>query len=637
MRTQKIGVFVSHIFGEYQTALCQGIIDKASEYGFCVNIFVTTDGENLGDYGLGEKSILRIPSLEEYSGIIFASSTYLLAELETSIRLMLLNHSSCPIIEIGSEAGDFPVIVLDNHSPVMNLMEHLITVHQYQTICYLGCQVESEFSESRFVHYREALKKHNLPFYEDLSLCCDYSDESIAACLERFLSLNNKPQAIVCYNDRIALSAMMLLQQKGLRIPQDIAITGCDCLEMGRENTPSLTSVTFPIYDMGTTAVMEILNRIDHKPVQDSVTVKAKPFIGSSCGCPGAYIPHLLYEDKLVKRIDRLEDSLFQNINMSASLQGVTDIDEGMELLENFVRSVPGCNEFYLCLYGDWNHISRHIRNLTLAENEDLDTDTMLLKFAMRDGVRLPECTFSRHSTLPDYLYADSSRIYIYSPLYFGEKDFGYIAISYKENRLRYSFPFFPWLMNINTMLKNICDHRNMGLLLNRLEDIYSRDDLTGLYNRQGFKLVSEEFLQKAKAAQMPLFAAVFDLDGLKIINDSFGHQEGDFAIQVLGHALENSVTDGTVCARLGGDEFYILGSDCSEEDVMLLMSRVQKYLDNYNRLHTKKYNISASGGYCLPVPPDYSDIQELFNKADKKMYEEKKSKTKHILKAENA
>lgn len=632
MRTQKIGVFVSHIFGDYQTNLCQGIIDKATEYGFFVDVFCTTDGENLGDYGQGEKSILRIPSLSEYSGIIFASDTYLLPELRDDIRNMLATECHCPIIDIAPKATLFPTVNLDNISPIADLVDHLVEEHRYKRIAYLGSSVESDYSCRRMAFYEQTLSKHNIPVTDEYKQDASYTEDSIQEALDKLLASPKKPQAIVCYNDRMALTAMMLLQKMGYHIPTDIAITGCDCVEMGQENTPSLTTITFPTYEVGVRAVDDILARIENRSTSDSSVVYANVVYGSSCGCNGSYIPHLQFEHRLTDRIDTTEVALLHNINMAARLHGVTDIDEGADVLEEFVRTLPGCKEFHLCLYSDWNHISNKIQLLTMVENDEYDNDTVLLKFAMRDGKRLAECTFSKNSTLPDYIYRNSSKVYIYSPLYFADKSFGYVAISYEDNILHYPFTFFPWMMNINTMLKSIGDKRNMGLLITRLEDIYTKDDLTGLYNRQGFKLVSDSFLADAEANKKSLFVAVFDLDGLKAINDTYGHQEGNFAIQVLGHALESAINPGDICARLGGDEFYILGTNYTDRIAGQFIKRVQKYLDNYNRLHTKEYTISASGGYYITSEFVLSDLQDLFDKADREMYNTKNSKKKEDI-----
>lgn len=627
MRTQKIGVFVSHIFGDYQKDLCQGIIDKATEYGLFVDIFCTTDGENLGDYGLGEKSILRIPTFSEYAGIIFAPGTYLLEELKEDIYKALQEKCHCPVIEIAQETSVFPKIRQDNLSPTADLVDHLIEVHHYTRIAYLGNTFEQRFSDIRFDYYKEALAKHNLPFVEEYFAEADYSDATIKAALEKLVNIPERPQAIVCYNDRMAMTVMSLLQQMGYRVPEDFALTGCDCLEMGQESTPSLTSISFPLYDVGIRAVDELLARIGGKECNATTTVRSNIVYGGSCGCPNPSVYHLRHEHKLIRRIERTEVALLRNINMAARLHRVADIDEGVDMLEEFVRKIPSLKEFHMCLYGDWNRLSHRLQTLTLSDSEDLGSDVVLLKLSMRDGNRLPECTFSKLGTLPDYIYRNSSHIYIYSPLYFENKAFGYIALAYENNQIQYPFTFFSWLMNINTMLKSIVDKRNMGLLITRLEDIYTKDDLTGLYNRQGFKLVSDRFLEEAEQQKKSLFVAVFDLDGLKTINDTYGHQEGNFAIQVLGHALESVVSENDICARLGGDEFYILGTDYTEEEANLLLNRVEKYLNNYNRLHTKSYEISASGGYFITSEFVLSDLQELFDRADRQMYNVKNFK----------
>ena len=86
---KKIGVFISHIMGFYQKNVCQGIIDKALEYGYTAEIFASMDGENLGDYSLGEESILTLPNFDDLSGVMFASETYPNEQLKDQIYSLL--------------------------------------------------------------------------------------------------------------------------------------------------------------------------------------------------------------------------------------------------------------------------------------------------------------------------------------------------------------------------------------------------------------------------------------------------------------------------------------------------------------------------------------------------------------------
>ena len=155
---KKIGVFISHIFGAYQQGVCQGIIDRAVEYGYTAEIFTSLDGEIPGSYALGEESILHIPNYGSFDGIIFASDTYISQELRRKI-LMRLKTLSCPIVEITVKDAHFPAISLENNSTTGDLTAHFLTAHRASRVCYLGCSTEAYISDMRESYYRDALKK----------------------------------------------------------------------------------------------------------------------------------------------------------------------------------------------------------------------------------------------------------------------------------------------------------------------------------------------------------------------------------------------------------------------------------------------------------------------------------------------
>lgn len=632
--TKRIGVFLSHIYGDYQTKLSMGVSRKAAEYGYLVDFFASNDGENLGDYGTGEQSILQIPRPDNYDGIILASGTYLQTSLEQDIVNMLKTQFSCPVIDINQKASDFPSVFLENHQPIKEIVLHLGNVHHYKSICYLGCSQETDYDAPRQQAFLSGMEELSLSASDSI-YSCDLSPEGINAVLDTILQKETLPEAIVCYNDNAALLVISLLRERGLNVPDDIAVTGCDTLEFGQNISPILTSVSFPIDAVGEKAV-EQLSRLFHgETIEQTVKVYAAPSYGASCGCSCSLpISDYSYSQKLDKHIASLEKNVISNMYMSANLQGVDDIDQGMNLIAQFAESLPDCRELYLCLYEGWDSVSSHIREITFTDEDEYDSDTVLLKLAIKDGKRLPECTFTKHNILPDYLYDGTSTSYVYAPLFFGAKSFGYLALSFTNGRSGYPFHFISWLMNINSMLMSICDKKNLGLLVGRLEDIYTKDELTGLLNRQGFKLAYQPLLEKAIAEKLPVLAVMYDLDCLKLINDTFGHAEGNFAIQVIAHALESSIEEGDLCSRQGGDEFQIFAVGYTPEKAALLIDKVQKYLSNYNKLHTKDYLIQASSGFSIRVPSRLSDISEMFNEADQAMYEEKRTKNKEILKS---
>lgn len=624
--SKKIGVFISHIFGAYQQGVCQGIIDRAVEYGYTAEIFTSLDGENLGSYARGEESILHIPNYDSFDGVIFASDTYISQELRRKI-LEQLQTLSCPIVEIAVKDAHFPVISLENNSMTGDLTSHFLTVHRASRICFLGCSTESYISDVRESYYREALKKHGKTPAENDIYHCKYESSEVNRALD-FFCRTGTPDAVVCYNDRLALMFLASALAAGYRVPEDIAITGCDDTPDGQSASPMLTTVSFPVYELGARSVENLLALL-RGGSPDAAGPAAELLIRNSCGCSHVGNANaVFFSQTLSDRIASLENSILSSMNMSSSLQHVTDLDAGMELLTDFLPQLEHCREFYLCLYADWDSVSSHILALTNREETASDTDTILLKFAYKNGKRLPECSFLKKNLLPDYLYADSDCAYIYVPLYFEEKKFGYIALAYEDNRIDYQFRLVQWQMNINQMLQSVCEAKRTGMLVDRLEDIYMKDALTGLYNRHGYDRLVEPLLNRALSENLPLTAFLIDMDGLKHINDTYGHGEGDFAIRVLGQAIESTAAEGDICARFSGDEFYLLTAGLTEKDAKKRAQSIAAYLQNYNKLSGKPYDISCSCGYASAHPATgfgAEHVRELFSLADRQMYLEKK------------
>ena len=622
---KKIGVFISHIFGAYQQGVCQGIIDRAVEYGYTAEIFTSLDGENLGSYALGEESVLHIPNYDSFDGIIFASDTYISQELREKI-LKRLKALSCPIVEIAVKDAHFPAVSLENNSMTADLTTHFLTVHRASRVCFLGSQEESYISGLRETHYREALKKQGKTPAENDVYNCRYEEDDVNRALA-FLTRTGTPEAVVCYNDRLALMFLAAALAAGYRVPEDIAITGCDDTPDGRNISPMLTTVTFPVYELGACSIENLMALIRGGGPAVSCPA-AEPLIRNSCGCSHSENANsIFFTQELSSRIASLENSILVSMNMSSSLQHVTDLDAGMELLTEFVPQLENCREFYLCLYADWDSVSSHILALTNHEEAVPNADTILLKFAYKNGKRLPECSFLKKNLLPDYLYTGSDCAYIYVPLYFENKKFGYIALAYEDNRIDYQFRLVQWQMNINQMLQSICEAKRTGMLVSRLEDIYMKDALTGLSNKHGYNHLEEPLLNRAVSEGLSLTAFLIDMDGLKEINDTYGHSEGDFAIRVLGQAIESTADEGDICARFSGDEFYILTAGLSEKEAKQRAESIAAYLDNYNKLSGKAYDIYCSCGYAsaLPAPGFTAEhIQELFSLADRQMYLEK-------------
>lgn len=162
------------------------------------------------------------------------------------------------------------------------------------------------------------------------------------------------------------------------------------------------------------------------------------------------------------------------------------------------------------------------------------------------------------------------------------------------------------------------------------LRNLSLTDDLTGLYNRRGFLFHAEQQLKlyrSRKSEEDGLWLLMADLDGLKKINDTFGHEEGSFAIKKASELLKQSFRDSDIVARLGGDEFIVLIIDAANNLNEIIFDRIQKNLDDYNQKSEKPYAVAASCGLVKIGFADDSTVEEIMREADEEMYRQKRSR----------
>ncbi|MBP1770781.1 MAG: diguanylate cyclase, partial [Candidatus Aminicenantes bacterium] len=152
-------------------------------------------------------------------------------------------------------------------------------------------------------------------------------------------------------------------------------------------------------------------------------------------------------------------------------------------------------------------------------------------------------------------------------------------------------------------------------------------DELTKVYNRRGFLTLAEQQMKIAHRTKKEMFLFYADLDDLKKINDSFGHEEGDAALVEAAELMKDAFRDSDIIARLGGDEFAALAIDVAESQVAALSRRLRERLEARNGREGMPYPLSFSLGVARYDPDRPCSIQELLTRADRKMYEEKMGK----------
>lgn len=147
---------------------------------------------------------------------------------------------------------------------------------------------------------------------------------------------------------------------------------------------------------------------------------------------------------------------------------------------------------------------------------------------------------------------------------------------------------------------------------------VSTTDVLTGLTNRRGFLMIGEYVFNLCQRNQASLVVLFFDLNKFKLINDTYGHAEGDEVLQIFSDALVHHFRNSDVVARLGGDEFCVLCSHLSKNDINNLLKRFEK---SFIKQTNKPYKIGYSVGYIQFDEKKHHSLQDLLNKADEKMY----------------
>lgn len=155
-------------------------------------------------------------------------------------------------------------------------------------------------------------------------------------------------------------------------------------------------------------------------------------------------------------------------------------------------------------------------------------------------------------------------------------------------------------------------------------------DDLTGLYNRRGFLTLGRQEIKTAERINKPVLILFCDLDGLKWINDTLGHQEGDRALREAAHVIRKSFREPDIVARLGGDEFAVYAMFNIDVDENMLKERLKQNLAERNRKGDLPFRLSMSIGMARSQPGTAYTLDDLLEEADRCMYEEKR---RHKLK----
>lgn len=251
MKTGAIGILLPYVSGEFYAELLNGIDAAAQEGGRLLLISTSHNSEEELEAAL--KGVYR-----RVDGIL------VMAPITSADAVLKRAPKDIPVVFINTrtESPWIPLITFDNYGGMRAMTQHLID-KGHRHIGFITGPSEAYDAQERFRGYREALHDAGIPLHEDLVVSGDYTRQAGLEATRRLLHLDPRPTAIMASNDDAALGAMSALREAGLRIPDDVALTGFDDIPSSSFTVPTLSTVHVPVRELGSRSVEMLEEAID--------------------------------------------------------------------------------------------------------------------------------------------------------------------------------------------------------------------------------------------------------------------------------------------------------------------------------------------------------------------------------------
>jgi len=279
-----IGVFLAQLADAYQSAVWQGIERQAQEHGLGVVCFIGSRVDSpVGSekkaniaYGLADPRAIN--------GLVTVSSAIATFLEARGIEQLFASRGKLPQVSVGLRVRGISSVTVDGSGSVAEVTRHLAGHHRRRRFALIGGPVGHAEAQDRVRAFRETLRDMGVRFDERLATQGSFLRHSGADAARTLLKTGLSFDALFCANDRMALGAIEVLRESGLRVPQDVAVAGFDGIEEGRYLSPPLTTVIQPLAELGSRAVDLLVERMNGGGPTEQV-LTCTPAIRQSCGC----------------------------------------------------------------------------------------------------------------------------------------------------------------------------------------------------------------------------------------------------------------------------------------------------------------------------------------------------------------
>ena len=631
-KRKTIGVFLCKAYSMFDNAVYHALEEEAKKHDFDVIIFTTVGYfASQNDYDSQERRMFSFAPIEQLDGIIIAPDTYEIEGFRDQLFQELEKRAKCPVIAIRHQGEKYDCVYTDEDLAIRPLLQHLLDHHGLKRISFLAGYKGHPDSELRLQVYREEMAAHGLTVDEEKQITYGNMWLSCgpAAYDALFSDPENLPQAVVCANDYMAVGLMHTLRDHGVKVPEDVIVTGFDNVPSVALDEPTLTTVEQDFTGMVSKAMDELDLQINTKKPDEMAGNKRFPvggklIIGESCGC--GYRGEMFYVDISVERgkmVDQMGNREVGMTYLTIELNACDDLKDLHRVLVEKMPDTPMVRDYYLCLFEQGKD-----ENGEPVFAEEM-TETACLVHAMRDRQDhgMPMITFDRKQLLPDMAErADEPQVFFLMLLHQRENAYGYAMFHYQPGEVPSNF-FQHWNVILSGALSNMHKRNELMLLYEERRLSSITDVMTRLLNRRGLEEQLTPVWQRLCSRWDNVAFISFDLDGLKQINDTYGHQAGDFAIRLTGNAIRKAAPKEAILARMGGDEFLAVLPRANQQAADKFMEDFRNELKILNRMENRAFNVDASCGAMVFRLNTLSTIEECIQKSDEQMYRQKEER----------
>ncbi len=639
-----IAVLIPTFTIEYSLDILSGISDYFRGKEVKVVIIQTRiPGVNQGAFDYQFCTGFEYAKSKEVDAIICVSGIYASQMEEEAIRELLRGYEPRPIVSIAldPQTRNGYTIQADCRKSFKQVINHLKKEHDCKKIAFFSAnETKSKEALERYDAFTSALDSCKLPFYPDMVYDGAFTDfKAYDEIKARFKSKNEIPfDAIVCANDMMAAGCIRAFDEIGVRVPQDVKVVGFDDAIIASMMSPKLSSINQDIYSQGYEAA-EIADRLlDGESMKKELLNPLVPKFRQSCGCISMENSLPVYKNVDNEVCSDMNDknngaTQFVNaLNEKNTIVTLLDVMRGFNTLKQMFFSLK-----YIASQCSMSGIAVHFfKEVQLIDSEkefilpeQVDLHMFYTEYSNTEVFR-PGLTTNPHEKLfASRTMEDISGIFLLNPIFMGEANYGYMLCRIKENKFADYNVYLKIVMNAVAQAFDYTSKIQEGRTIERENTelaLQSRmDELTGILNRRGFiehGQAALDVLQETDTSGVVFFA---DMDGLKKINDTYGHEMGDKAIMLQARVLKDIFRSSDVVGRLSGDEFGIVA-----------LGMKMNYVENTKLkidMLCKKVSIENQLPFTLSISLGAVDLQkssvlkQLLSEADKELYKEKKKK----------